>query len=381
MNILPTWLEINLANLKYNVKTLKSFLDPQVKFMAVVKSNAYGHGMVEIAREAVAGGADYLGVFSVDEALVLRKNRIRKSILVFGPVNEKDIKAAISKNLILTIYNRENAKLISKIAVQNRKQIDIHLNVNTGMNRLGINPDEVIDFIKYLKRLPKISFDGIYSHFAAAGSTNRTYTFKQLGTFQEIIIKLDRLDLKPPIVHIANSAATLEVPSSHLDLVRCGIAIYGLFSSARLSTYFDLRPVLEFKTRLIEIRKLSGGEKISYECTYTTPKPTVVGIVPVGYTHGYDFKFSNRGKMILQGKRVPVIGRVCMEFTILDISDIPEAKIGNEVVILGKQGSENITAGELAGYLDTINYEIVTKIPESVKRFYVREKPKSKSKK
>ncbi|MFC1656594.1 alanine racemase [Patescibacteria group bacterium] len=380
MNKPYPWLEINLENLKYNVNTLKSFLDPKVKFMAVVKSNAYGHGMVQIAKEASVAGADWFGVFTVEEALKLRKNRLQKPILVFGPVSEDDIRQAVAKNITLTVYNRENAKLISKIAIKARKACDIHIKVNTGMNRLGIDSEEAVDFVKYIKRLPKVNLDGIYSHFAAAGSTNRTYTFKQLGTFQELIIKLDRLGLRPPVAHIANSAAALEIPSSHLDLVRCGIAIYGLFSNARLSTYFDLKPVLEFKTQLIEFRKLSGGEKVSYDCTYTTPKPTLVGIVPVGYTHGYDFKFSNRGKMLLDGRRAPVIGRVCMEFTLLDITDIPDAKTGDEVIILGKQGNENITAGELAGYLDSINYETVTKIPESVKRIYVRNKTKEKSK-
>ncbi|MFH1749654.1 MAG: alanine racemase [bacterium] len=378
MNKPYPWLEVNLENLKYNVNTLKSFLDPKVKFMAVVKSNGYGHGIIQIAKEASSAGADWFGVFTVEEAVILRKNRLQKPILVFGPVNEDDIKRAVTKNITLTAYNRENVKLISKIAIKNRKAVDVHIKVNTGMNRIGIAPEEAIDFVKYIKRLPKINLDGIYSHFASAGSTNRTYTFKQLGTFQELIIKLDRLGLRPPIAHIANSAAALEIPSSHLDLVRCGIAIYGLFSNARLSTYFDLKPVLEFKTQLVEIRKLSGGEKVSYECTYTTPKPTLVGIVPVGYAHGYDFKFSNRGKMLVGGRRVPVIGRVCMEFCLLDITDIPEAKIGDEVIILGKQGNENITAGELAGYLDSINYETVTKIPGSVKRLYVRNKTKKK---
>jgi alanine racemase len=373
-----TRIEINLDNLKYNIQSLKNFITPKVDLMVVVKSNAYGHGMVEIAQEAVRAGADALAVFTVDEGLLLRKSHIRKPILVFGPFDESDAYSAVMKNLTLTVWDRGTARNLSKAAIRAKKRAAVHLKVNTGMNRLGVEADEAMEFVQYLKRLPKLDLEGIYSHFASAGSTNKAYTFQQLGIFQDLLIKLDREGLKPKIAHIANSAAALEVPSSHLSMVRSGIAVYGLFSNSRLSNYFDLKPVLEFKTTIVEMRKLPGGQKISYDGTYTTSKPTMIAVVPVGYAHGYDFRFSNRGKMLVAGQRVAVIGRVCMEMTMLDVTDIPEAKVGDEVVVLGQQNGQNITAGELAGYLDTINYEIVSKLPDRLERIYVRTKNKKR---
>lgn len=365
-----TIVEINLGNLAFNIKSIKDFLNPKTKLLAVVKSNAYGHGMAAVAREAAKAGVDSFGVFEVSEGETLRKNRIKLPILVFGPATPEEIKKAIKYDLTLTVYNLDIAKTISRTAQSLGKRAKVHVKVDTGMRRLGVRAGEGVEFFGALKKLPRIDIEGVYSHFASAGSTDKTYTFKQLGEFQSMIVELDRKGLKPSIVHIANSAAMLEIPSSHCDLVRCGVAIYGLFSTTRLRNFFDLKPVMTVKSVIIDMKKLISGEKVGYEGTYKTAKPTIMGVVPIGYAHGYDFHFSNMGKMLVGGKRVPVIGRVGMEFTSIDISEIPDAKIGDEVVVLGSQENEMVTAGELAGYLGTINYEIVSRINPSLPRIY-----------
>lgn len=367
-----TFVEINLSNLAFNIKTIKDFLNPKTKLMAVVKSNAYGHGIVQVAKEAVKAGADSFGVFQVSEGELLRKNRIKLPILVFGPAGNEDIIKAIKHDLILSVYNLDYAKSISRTSQSIGKRARIHAKVDTGMRRLGVRVESGVEFIQNLKKLPRIDLEGVYSHFASAGSTDKTYTFKQLGAFQSFIIELDRQGLKPPVVHIANSAAMLEIPSSHCDLVRCGIAIYGLFSTTRLRNFFDLKPVMTIKSQIIDTRKLISGEKVGYEGTYVAAKPTIMGVVPIGYAHGFDFHFSNMGKMLVGGKRAQVIGRVGMELTCIDLSEAPDAKVGDEVVVLGSQGGETITAGELSGYLGTINYEIVSRINPNLPRIYIR---------
>jgi len=364
-------LEINLRNILENTKNLKKAIG-RVKLMAVVKSNAYGHGLVEVAKTVVKAGADYLAVDNIQEGLMLRKADVQAPILVFGWPDPELINQAVENDLTLTVFDKDTVKRISQAGMLFKKPVKVHIKLETGMNRYGLRPEEIIDFLKYLKRTPKIELEGIYSHFAAAQSRDKSYTFKQLGIFQKTIEDLQKAGYKIRYRHIANSAATLSMPSSHFDMVRLGICLYGLFPSQELGSFFELKPALEFKSKIVSLKKIPGGEKISYDGTYTTTKPTLVAVVPVGYADGYDRKLSNYGKVLVKGKRASVIGKICMRAMMIDVSAIEGVEIGDEVVLIGKQGNEQVTAGELAGLIGTINYEVVSRLSSDLPRVYIR---------
>ena len=366
-----SFLEINLKNIAENIKSLKEAIS-KAKLMAVVKSNAYGHGLVPVAKTVARAGADYLGVDNIEEGLELRKARIKTPILVFGWPESDLVEEAIKKDLTLTVFDRDTLRMISKAGLKLRKHCKVHVKVETGMNRYGLMPVEVLDFFQYLKRTPKIELEGIYSHFASAESRDKSYTFKQLGAFQKILEELRREKIDIPIKHISNSAATLSMPSAHFDMVRLGITIYGLFPSSELGTFFELKPALELKSKIVSLKKMPGGEKISYGGSYLTDAPTTVAVIPLGYADGYDRRLSNFAKALVRGGRARVIGKVCMRAMMLDVSGIEGVKIGDEVVLIGKQGNEQITAGELAGLLGTINYEVVARLAESLPRIYIK---------
>lgn len=364
-----SFLEINLKHIAENTANLKNAIG-KAKLLVVLKANAYGHGLIPIAKTTAKSGADYLGVSTIDDGLKLRKARLKIPILVFGCSEPDLIEKAIEKDLTLTVFDLDTLKLISKIGLKIGKPCKVHVKVETGMNRYGLLINEVVGFLKYLKRTPKIELEGIYSHLATAESHDKSYTFKQLGIFQKITEMLKKENIKIPIKHIANSAATLSMPTTHYDMVRLGITIYGLFPSPELGTFFDLNPALEFKSKIVSLKRLPGGEKVSYDGSYLTNAPATVAVVPVGYADGYDRKLSNFSKVLVGGKRSPVIGKICMNAIMVDVSGADNVKIGDEVVLIGKQGSETVTAGELAGFLGTINYEIVARLSDDLPRIY-----------
>ena len=367
-----TFLEINLKNIAENTRNLKSSI--KAKIMVVVKANAYGHGLTEVAKTTEKAGADFLGVDNIEEGLTLRKAKIKIPILVLGRPDEDPnlLEKAIKNNLTLTVFDVEIVRAISKIGVQLGKLCRVHVEVETGMNRYGLMPDEVLDFFKLLKRTPKIEIEGIYSHFASAESRDKSYTFKQLGNFQKTIEILRRESFEVPIKHIANSAAALSMSSTHFDMVRLGITIYGLFPTPELGSFFELKPALTFKSHIVSLKKLSGGEKVSYDGSYLTDAPTLIAAIPIGYADGYDRKLSSFAKVLVRGKRVPQVGKVCMSAMMIDVSGVEGVQLGDEVVLIGEQDGEKITAGELAGLLGTINYEIVARLPEHLPRKYIR---------
>ena len=366
-----SYLEIDLIKIAENTKNLKKSIG-QVKLLAVLKANAYGHGLLEVAKTVAKSGADYLGVNFIEEGLALRKAKITTPILIFGWPEPEQIPKAIEQNLTLSVFDQDTLREISKAGVRAGKPAKVHIKVETGLNRYGLMPKEVLDFFEYLKRTPKIELEGIYSHFASAESRDKSYTFKQLGAFQKILENLRANKIKVPIKHIANSAATLSMPSTHFDMVRLGMTIYGLFPNPELGAFFDLKPVLEFKSKITSLKKISGGERIGYSGSYLTQVPTTIAVVPVGYADGYDRKLSNFAKVLIRGERAQVIGKVSMNAMMVDVSGIGDVKIGDEVVLIGKQHNQEITAGELAGLLGTINREVIVRIPENLPRIYKR---------
>jgi alanine racemase len=359
-----TWLEIDAKAIEKNARTLKSLLSNEVAMMAVVKSNAYGHGMIMSAKAAIKGGADWLGVDEVGEALELRKSGFKNPVLVLGYTPPDYFKAAAQKNISLTISSLDSLHALSKIKLP--KKLNIHLKFDTGLHRQGILETHVQQAIRIISanNFPAV-LEGAYTHFAVMEDPLRAdYSKGQAKNFQSII---DRLNGKgfTPITHASASSGILFSKDYHFDMSRAGIALYGLWPSREIKNWSkgtEIIPALTWKAIISEVKLVNKGAKIGYDLTHELKKNSRIAIIPVGYWHGLPRALSNRGHVLVGGKKANIIGRVSMDMAIIDISDIPNAKPGDEVVILGKQGKSEITAEEMAELSGTINYEVVTRI-------------------
>jgi len=367
-----TWAEIDLDAIAHNVRQLKRHIGERVKLMAVVKANAYGHGAVPVARTALESGAERLAVNRVVEGIELRRAGIAAPILVLGYFPPWEAEAVVRHGLIPTVTEREVASALAEAAGRLGKAVPIHIKVDTGMGRFGLLPEEVVDFVQGLADFPNLHLEGLYTHFAAADEADKSYTRRQFGIFLDVLKRLEEAGVEVPIRHAANSAATLDLPETHLDMVRCGIAIYGLYPSAEVSRSVPLRPAMSLKSRVARLRTLPAGSCISYGCTYITSSPTRVALVPVGYGDGYHRLLSNRGQVLIRGRRAPILGRVCMDQLVVDVSDIAGVRLDDEVVVFGRQGEGEISAEEVAAWAETINYEVTTSVLPRVTRVYLR---------
>jgi alanine racemase len=379
------WAEVDLSAIAHNVRELRRCADPKAKVMAVVKANGYGHGAVEVARTALANGAEWLGVARMPEAIPLREAGFGVPIMVFGYTPPADAGRLIDYDLRQSVYSLSAARAYSAAAAARGKRIRVHLKVDTGMSRLGMVPaalsektprhavgEDFIHEATAIARLPGLDAEGIFTHFAASDSADTTYTKQQLALFLDALSALRAAGLEFAFRHAANSAAVIALPETHLDLVRPGIALYGLRPSDEVDlTSISLQPAMALKARIIHLKSVPAGACISYGMTYRTPAPTVIATIPAGYADGYCRRLSSRGGMLVGGRRVPVVGRVCMDLTMLDVGAVPDACIEDEVVIFGRQGSACISADDLARELGTINYEIVCGLAARVPRVYL----------
>jgi alanine racemase len=378
------WAEVDLGAIAHNVRELRRRADPRARVMAVVKANGYGHGAVEVARTALANGAEWLGVARLPEAIPLREAGFGVPILVFGYTPPAEAGRLIDFDLRQSVYSTDAAHAYSAAAAARGKRIRVHVKVDTGMGRLGMVPAALSgktpghavgeDFIREataIARLPGLDAEGIFTHFAASDSADTTYARQQLALFLDVLSALRAAGLEFAVRHAANSAAVIALPESHLDLVRPGIALYGLRPSGEVDlTGISLQPAMALKARIIHLKSAPAGACISYGMTYRTPAPTVIATIPAGYADGYRRLFSSKGEMLVGGRRVPVVGRVCMDLTMLDVGTVPGVQVEDEVVIFGKQGGESISADDLARVLNTINYEIVCDLTARVPRVY-----------
>lgn len=369
----PVWAEINLAAVAHNIKALKALTKPGTKFMAVVKANGYGHGAEEVARVALENGADWLAVARVEEGIELRKKGIKASILVFGLVTGNMIREALENNLVLTVYNPESARAVADAALVRGRNAPVHLKVDTGMGRLGFFLDEQsIKEIRDIISIPGLDPLGIYTHFAAADAGDKSYTRLQLQRFQEGLQVLAGYGIDFPLRHAANSAALIDLPGAHFDMVRPGISIYGLYPSGEVDqSRVALKPAMAMKTRVTQVKEVDAGFSVSYGCTYATPAPTTLATVAVGYADGYTRLLSSKASVLVHGERAPVVGRICMDQCVIDVGHIPGVKPGDEVVLMGSQGNNTISTDEIASAIGTINYEVVTMISARVPRVYL----------
>ena len=367
----PTWIEIDKSDFLFNLKKIKEHLKTDTKVLAVIKSNAYGHGGIELAKEAVKAGIYGIGVSSIEEGITFRKAGIKAKILVFGsgyPIEY--LTTTVFWDLIPTISSLQGLHELSNIAKKFKKNLEFHLKVDTGMGRVGVVAGENTDiFLKKIATMSEITMTGIYTHFSVA-DTNADYTESQLHKFNEVIKSAKKLGLKF-IAHAANSAAILTNKKTHLDMVRPGIALYGLSPFEHAPQDLKLKPVLSWKTKIIYLKKVPSGFCVSYGRTFVTNKNSVIATVPVGYADGYSRVFSNKANVLARGKRCPIAGRITMDMMMIDVTDVKGVSIGDEVVLLGTQGKETIKVEELAKLKNTISYEIICSIATRVPRIIV----------
>jgi len=354
-----TWTEVNLDAIAQNVKNIKKLIGKKKELMAVVKGNAYGHDILEISSVVLENGATRLAVARLEEAIFLRKAGITVPILVLGLTLKPQAESLVSYDITPTVCEFEMIEKLSESAVQMNKMTKIHLKVDTGMGRIGIFPDDVLKFIKRIKTLKKVEIEGIFTHFSVADEKDKFYTEEQFRKFIEILTILEKEGIKIPIKHVGNSATLLDLPHMWLDMVRPGLAIYGLYPSKEVKKTINLIPAQQFKTKIVFIKELPRGESISYGRTYITKRRMRVASLPVGYADGYNRLLSNQGEVLVRGQRVPIIGRVCMDQCMIDVTNLTQVEIGDEVVLWGRQGEEMITVEEIAQKIRTINYEIV----------------------
>jgi alanine racemase len=374
LNTPLVWAEIDLQAIAHNVRELRRVTKPEARLMAAVKANAYGHGMVEVAKAVLQSGVDELGVARIEEAVQLREAGIDTPILIFGKTPSSMNERLIEFDLRPTVFDAETAEALSKTASSKGAKIKTHVKVDTGMGRLGIMPEKVrVNDVTRMAKLPGIEIEGIYTHFATADVTDKTYARKQFELFSKFLDQLDQSGIVIPIKHAANSAAVIDLPETHLDMVRPGISVYGLYPSEDVDkTQVSLQPAMELKARIIHLKRVPAGFKVSYGSTYETKADTAIATIPIGYGDGYSRLLSSRGEMLVRGQRAPVAGRVCMDLTMLDVGHIPDVKLEDEVVIFGKQGNNSIHVDEIASILNTINYEVVTTVANRVPRIFVK---------
>ncbi|MGZ4135073.1 MAG: alanine racemase [Tumebacillaceae bacterium] len=372
MFVRPTWAEINLDYIEHNIQENLRTLPPGTQVMAVVKANGYGHGSVMVARKALLSGATYLAVSSVDEAIELRDEGILAPILVLGftPPSRADI--LIGYDLTQTVYQYEMLEALNKEASAVGKQAKVHVKVDTGMGRLGFTAvEETVDFLKQAVDMPGIFVEGMFTHFATADEEDTRYAQEQIMRWNAVRQACEEEGLQIPLLHISNSAAILQFSNCGGNMVRLGISMYGYYPSDEVSHQVPLKPAMRLVSEIVHLKQVPPGTKISYGATFETKRKSWIATVPVGYADGYSRSLSNKGHVLLHGVRVPVIGRVCMDQLMLDVTDVPEAKLGDQVVLYGHQGEECISLEEVAGHIGTINYEVICALGRRVPRCYL----------
>jgi alanine racemase len=361
--------EIDLDAIAHNIDQIIKLTGKERKVMGIVKADAYGHGAVEVANVLIEHGVRYLAVAILDEAIALRKAGIKLPILILGYTPGEQSEDIIKWDIMQTIYNKDMAYQLSKEAEKHNKQAKIHIKLDTGMGRIGFrDKNETIEAVKTISQMPFIEIEGIFTHYSVADQKDKEYTISQLEKFEDICEALEDIDIHIPIKHTANSAATIDFEKAHLNLIRPGIILYGLYPSEEvLKERIILKPAMTFKTRIANIKNVSPNSSISYGRKHVTTKKSIIATLPVGYADGYSRMLSGSAEVLVKGIKAPVVGTICMDQCMIDITDIPDVKIGDEVVLFG----QGLSIEELAEKLGTINYEIICMVSKRVPRVYM----------
>ena len=361
-----TWAEINLSAIRHNLTEIRRHIQPTAKLCAVVKANAYGHGAVEVSKVAVECGADFLAVATVEEGLQLRRAGFTLPILILGLIPYDAAEIAVENKITAAVSDFELAEKISAAAVKFDTRAKIHLKIETGMGRIGIFPNDAPALAEKISKLPNVEIEGVFSHFADADSSDKTFTLQQLEKFKNTCEEISRRGINIKIRHIAESAAILEIPAAHLDMVRAGIITYGLYPSDEVKHTIELQPAMKLLAKVAFLKEISAGTSIGYGREYIAAKASKIATVPLGYADGYIRAYKGF-HVEIRGKFAPLAGRVCMDQFMVDVTEIPNVKIGDEVILFG---SDKISIDDAARHLKTINYEITCLVSDRVPRLF-----------
>ena len=364
------WIEIDLNNIRHNYRLIKQKIGSSVKILAVVKAEAYGHGMIAVSKVLAEEKVDCLGVARIKEAIGLRKAGIRVPVLLFGALSLREVKLAVQHSLIPTVYTLELTRAIDKEAGRRGVKSKVHLKVDTGMGRIGVWHKQALELARAIYSLNNIELEGIYTHFPSADERNKSFTYKQIALFKTLLDKFKRLNISIPYRHAANSAGILDVKNSYFNLVRPGLMLYGAYPSRHVSKALELKPALSLKTKVTYLKSVPQGRSISYGRNHVTSRPTVIATLPIGYGDGYSHLLSNKSRVLIKGKVVPVIGRICMDQMMVDIGSLKDVRVGDEVVLIGAQREKEITIEELADRCGTIPYQVLCWIGNKIPRKY-----------
>ena len=366
--------KIDLDALKYNVEGIKKCKAEGARLMGVIKADAYGHGSRIFAHELETMGFDWFAVATVDEGIELRRDKIAIPILVLGDTNENQYSDMLYWKITPTIDSYETAKAFDEAAKKEGVIADIHIKIDTGMSRIGFLPGEdSLDEIEKISRLPHLHIQGMFTHFACADMKDKTHVKGQIKKFHQMIEDVRKRGISVEICHCSNSASIMELASEHMNMVRAGIILYGLYPSHDMEEQrLPLKPVMSLLSHIVHIKELPAGVSVGYGATYTTSGPTRVATVPVGYADGYPRILSNKGQVLIHGKRAPIIGRICMDQFMVDVSNIPEACLGDLVTLVGKDGEDNLSVEEVSELAGSFNYEFVCDVSRRVPRVYYK---------
>lgn len=339
--------------------------------MAVVKANGYGHGMLEVARASLKAGAKWLGIATVDEALALRKAGISSPVLILGPTFPDTAEICVSNDISVAVGTFDLARTLGRSALRIRKKARMHIKVDTGMGRFGFWWKDLISALGGLKKIKGIHLEGVFTHFAVSDIADPSYTRWQNSNFRRFLDAAARAMVRFDIIHAANSGAILQHPGTYYDMVRAGVVLYGMLPDPKTSSTVPTEPVMTLTTKLVEIRQHPKGRFISYGLTWKTPRKSRIGTLPIGYGDGLSRKYSNRGEVVIRGRRAPIVGKVCMDQTLVDVTHIPEAEVGDDVLLWGKMGKDVLKVEEVSQWAETITYDITCSLGSRVPRVYV----------
>ncbi|QDR83201.1 alanine racemase [Sporomusa termitida] len=363
----PVWSEIDLSAVKKNVALIKGSLKPQVKFCAVVKADAYGHGAVPVAGAVLSAGADRLAVALLSEAIELRQAGFSVPIQVLGYTPPHQARTVAAYNIAQTVYSLEAVQALAAAGVESGKAVKVHIKVDTGMGRIGILPEAAGEFASTVANMPGVELEGVFSHFATADAVDKTYAQEQYANFEAALQRIRASGITVPIRHMANSAATLEMPETHLDMVRPGIILYGLWPSAESKRSLALTPAMQLKAQVAHVKTVGAGTSISYGRTYTARSERRIATLPIGYADGWTRLLSGKTDVLIHGCRAPLVGRICMDQCMVDVSSIPAVQAGDTATLFG---TPELPADEVAAAIGTINYELVCMVSKRVPRVY-----------
>ncbi|MFH2012255.1 MAG: alanine racemase [Pseudomonadota bacterium] len=371
----PTVAEIDLDAVRFNYEQLRDKVGKEIKILAVVKADGYGHGAAFISKELQSLGVNLFGVGISEEGISLRKAGIKKPIIILNGLFRGQVKKTVEYNLTPVIYDLETAHKLSDEGKRVNKSVKVHVKTDTGMGRVGVLPKDIIPFFTKLRDMANLEVEGILSHLSTAdgdSSEDRGYISLQLQRFEECIKNINVLGFNPPLRHIANSAATIDLLPSFCNMLRPGLMLYGAYPSPRLTEKISLKPVMRLKTEVMQVKNVPAGYSISYKRKFITKQDSVIATLPVGYADGYNRLLSNKGSVLIGGEKAPVVGTVCMDMIMVDVTKIPNVNVGDEVVLMGKQGDKEISADEIADKIGTISYEVFCGVSKRVPRIYIK---------